>query len=300
MLGDVSVVSHMRSHFAGLKNGAAACDNDSIGVGELGANAVGERNSFVGVSARVPGADHFFAVSAERPDESDFSLLGERQDVVGVLQKHTGHGGGLARESNGIGLEIGGFVKRFVSVGMIKKALGEFNVKDAANGFVNDRQRNGFVVDLLRKCFGTSGGDHLHVHPSGESIARGVHVGGSDAVINEFGDGIVIADDEAAEAPVLAKDIDESVTVRAGGHAGEVVEGAHDRQRSRVYAGLELREIKIPKREARDFGGVVISTTFSSAVADVMFEAGDNAVGVGAVGSLEATHVGGGIKRGRW
>ena len=59
----------------------------------------------------------------------------------------------------------------------------------------------------------------------------------------------------------------------------KAVERAHHRPRARVHAGLELRQIKIAQREFGNFRGVVIAPAFRRAVADVMFQAGDDAVG---------------------
>jgi len=140
------------------------------------------------------------------------------------------------------------------------------------------------------------GGDHFHIHAGGEGKARGFLLIGGVAVIDHLADGLVIADNEAFEFPFVAQDFGEGELVTAGGDAVQIIERAHDGERAGVQPGFELRQIKVSQGKGRDFGGVVIAPAFSGTVTDIMFHAGNHAVGVGDVGALKATDVGGGIE----
>ena len=117
-----------------------------------------------------------------------------------------------------------------------------------------------------------------------------------DALRYQLVDCAPIADDAAAEFQIGPQNVREGVAIAAGGKAGEAVERAHGRPGARIDAGFELGQIEIAQRVIGNLGGVVIASALRSAVTNVVFEAGDDAIRRGDIGALETAHGGGGVE----
>ena len=90
----------------------------------------------------IPGADHFFTVSAERANERDFYSAWRRQEAVTPFLSGQDWIAACGREQRRG--EEGRFIARFVHVRTVKEAFGKFHHKDAANRIVHGGTGNEF------------------------------------------------------------------------------------------------------------------------------------------------------------
>ena len=132
--------------------------------------------------------------------------------------------------------------------------------------------------------------DHLGVGARVERGRRGLGAVTGDAVVDQLGDGGVVALDEAVEAPLLLEDVGLGLMVRAAGAAVDRVERAHRGVRARVDRRLERRQVEIAQPPLRHVGRVVVAPALRRAVGGVVLDAGDDLVGLRVVAALGGLH----------
>ena len=131
--------------------------------------------------------------------------------------------GGICRTENN------GSLSRFVDIGMLEEAKSKLDTQNATHGFVDRRLRPLAVPQKIGTVLVEIAADHFHVHAGIEGQPRGFFFIRSQAVIDQFLNGGVIADHEAVELPFAAQDMRQRERIRRSRHAIETVEGAHQR-----------------------------------------------------------------------
>ena len=180
---------------------------------------------------------------------------------------------------------------------MIEQTFFKFHRQHAAHGFVQNFFGNRPLLHLLFQRVTIRCRNHFHVHARREAELRGIGFVGGDAVINQLQHRVIVAHDETWKFPFAAQNVRERVAIAARGKTRKTIERTHHRQRARVHAGFELRQIKISQRVFGNFRRVVIASAFRRTVTDKMFETRDHAICVCNICSLKTAHARRRIKR---
>src|SRR5437773_9683483 len=101
-----------------------------------------------------------------------------------------------------------------------------------------------------------------------------------------------IADDEAVEAPLSSQDIGQGMVIGRGGNAVEVVKSRHQSSSARLDRSMKWRQVDFAQQLLGNIYGVVVAAAFDCSISDVVFGAGDNAIGIRHVLALKATYFG--------
>ena len=107
----------------------------------------------------------------------------------------------------------------------------------------------------------------------------------------QLGHGVEVAHDHAIEAPALAHRVPQQRRIGGRRHAGEIVEGRHDRGDAGFNRGAERRQIDFVQLPLGNVDrGVVAARRHRAVGADVLGGRGDR-IGPADVRSLEAAHL---------
>ncbi len=136
--------------------------------------------------------------------------------------------------------------------------------------------------------------DHVDINPGAQAETGRVGRAFGDAVIDKFADGIPVADDDAAETPLLLENGAQEKSVGRNRDPADLVERGHDRGAAGLDGRLEGRQVDLAQGALGDIGGVVVASALAGAVADEVLGAGGDALRIGQVIALEASHGGGG------
>mmetsp|Transcript_77448 Transcript_77448/g.121941 ORF Transcript_77448/g.121941 Transcript_77448/m.121941 type:complete len:359 (-) Transcript_77448:2-1078(-) len=175
-------------------------------------------------------------------------------------------------------------------VGILEQTYGFLDPQDPSNSFVHFFHADLTLGDQVREMFHIQSALHAHVHASGERQARRVPSVRREAVVDQLLVRGVVRDHEAFEPPLFAKDISHKPPVPRGRHAGDVVEGAHERQRARLQRGLEGRQVDVTQCGVRELHEVVLHACGDSAIGGKMFGSGQQAILSCQFLTLEALH----------
>ena len=118
---------------------------------------------------------------------------------------------------------------------------------------------------------------HVDVDTGLQRQGRGFREIGGDAMRDQFGDGVIVADDDAIETPVLAQQIVEQRLVRRHRHAGHIGERRHDAEHAGLHRRLERRQIDFRQRALRNIDLRIVAPGIHRAIGDEMFGDGGKA-----------------------
>ena len=168
-------------------------------------------------------------MSANGPIKAIFALAcrGRTGVSVGgfVLQQDEGLFGGFADERAMFG--DGGVADLGAGrVGVVEEAEGEFYAEDVADSVVDGGHGDAPGLDEGGQLGIVCMRPHVDFDSGGDGLFGSCGAVECDAVVDEFADCVVVADDEAVETPLLAEDGVEQVGVGGGGDSVEGVEGA--------------------------------------------------------------------------
>jgi len=287
------------------------CCRDAVSQGAIDLAAVGgengctgahgraytlqDRNNPAGVAFAAPGAEQLRLAVDEGADYGHGDPgFGERQNSILISEQDDRFPGHLPRELEMRPGQHHLFFKLGVGVGFFKQAEQHLDAQNAPHRFIERFERQNPLLHQPGQALLVAAALHVHLHAGGQAFHRRLGTVGGDAMGDEFADRIPVADDEAGKTPLTAQDTIESEGIGRSGHAVEVIEGAHQGGSAGLHSRLERRQVDIAQDLFGDIGGVIIPAAFGGAIADVMFEAGGDAVGRGQVFSLKSAHAGDG------
>ena len=120
---------------------------------------------------------------------------------------------------------------------------------------------------------------HAHVHARLDGEPRGFAVVVRHAMADQFGDGAVVADGDAAKAPVLAQQVLQQPGVGAGGDAVDGVQRHHHAAGAGVDGRAVGWQVVLVHAQRAHVDHVVVAAAFDRAVQREMLDAGHDAVG---------------------
>ncbi|MNV21021.1 hypothetical protein D3C71_1119450 [compost metagenome] len=243
---------------------------------------------------QAPGAHQVLRAFGEGADQRDLLRAGfrERQQLAFVLQHHDGAARALAGQRDELGVLHALRGRRAVEAAhrVVEEAELELDPQHAPHGLVEPRHRHlarghevGQVADVQAAL-------HAHVGAGHEGQLGGLAAVGGVAVLDELFVGRVVGHHEALELPLVAQHAGEQRGVGGRGHAADLVEGAHDRQRARIDRRTERRQVDLAQRALGDFARVVVEPALGRAVGREVLGRGQHRVGVREVAALEAAH----------
>ena len=113
-----------------------------------------------------------------------------------------------------------------------------------------------------------------------------------DAVANQFGDGVVIADQHTTEAQFIAQAIAQQRRIRRHGNARKIGECGHDRNHPGLNRRGERRQVHFAQRAIRNIDRGVFASRRHRRVGAEMLGHGGERIGRGQIRPLDATHLG--------
>ena len=136
---------------------------------------------------------------------------------------------------------------------------GKLQAQHAANGFIHGRHRRLARTDQPRQLCIVVVRHHVDIHASQERFpGRGCGIE-RHAMIAQFHDGGVIADNQPVEAPPGTQDIPEKIGICGRGNAVQRVEPTHDGGYPGVHGSLVRRQVKLVEAAQRHIGRVVFA-----------------------------------------
>ena len=180
----------------------------------------------------------------------------------------------------------------WIAVGILEEAELVLGYEDVADCIVEGSFGDSTVFESCGEGVAEGGAGHLHVDTGVDRSNGCVGVILCEAVGGEALNGGPVADDHAAEVPVVTEDIVEEEAVAGGRHSVEVHVRAHEGACSGFEGGVEGREVDVPKLLVGDVGLFVVAATGCCAVAGEVLDAGHDVVGGCEVVALEAFDLG--------
>ena len=133
---------------------------------------------------------------------------------------------------------------------------------------------------------------HIHFESRDEGFFSRLLLVGGNALGPQLLDGAPIRHDEPVVSPPLFEHLGHKIAVGRSGSSADVVETAHHRCGSGLYARLVGRQVGIPERLPRNLRVYVVAARLRSAVTCEMFEAGSHMAVVRQIVALIALHRG--------
>jgi hypothetical protein len=143
---------------------------------------------------------------------------------------------------------LGRHHRRVRAIGVVEQAERRLEREHAAHAGVDIGHRHQPALDRLRQAARVGHGHHVDIDAGLERQRRRLDEIAGDAVRNQLGDCVVVADQHAREAPAPAQEIAQQPGMSRERHASEVGEGRHDRGRAGADGGTERRQIDLVER----------------------------------------------------
>jgi hypothetical protein len=175
----------------------------------------------------------------------------------------------------------------------IEEAETKFQAENVADGVVDVLDLKLVVREQRFYVIEVGGADHFHVDAGEDGFAGGIRGIGGETVWDHFGDGGVVADDEAIEGPFFTENLTKGQEISGHGNAIEGVESGHERRDTGFARGAERREIDVAQENFGNPGAVVFAAAFRGSVSDVVLGAGGDCIGRTERTGLESANHGG-------
>src|SRR2546423_1075983 len=173
---------------------------------------------------------------------------------------------------------------------MIEESETKLDPQNASHSFVDRRLREFVLLQELRTKGVEAAAHHFHVDTGVQSRGSGVFFIAGESVIDQLSDGGVVAHYKTIELPFLPQHLRQRESIGRGWHTVDVIEGTHQRPNTSINGCFERWKVDLAQCLLGEIRGVVIATTFSSAVSHPVFGTGKNLVGRTIIGTLKTAH----------
>ena len=275
-----------------------AVDLDAAGVFDLAlrpglAQAVEQADHLLAAASARPRPEHFRGVVGERAEHGDAARrLRDRQHAVAIAEQHHRAPRGLAGDVAMLGFLRRREHGRLLAIGIVEQAEPRLEGQHAPHGGVEIGHGDGAALERHRQAVGVGAGHHVDVDAGLEGEGGGGGNIGGDSMRHQLGDGVVVADVDAVEAPASAHQVLQHGAVGRHRHALEIGEGGHEGGAAGIDRRLEGRQVGFVEGALGDFHLGVVAAGQHGAVGGQVLGGGGDGVGGGEVRSLEAAHLG--------
>ena len=187
--------------------------------------------------------------------------------------------------------------RRATPIGVVEKAETLLQIEHAPYADIDLGHGHETALERLRQTPNVTVARHIDIDPGFEGQSGGLDGIRRHAMVHEFRDCVVVADQHALEAKFPPQPTLQQRNVGGHRHACKIDEGRHDRRRPRGDGGGKRREVDLAQRSFGHGDRGVFAPGGDSAIGAKMLGRGGEAVGGGQVLALKAKRLGGGDLR---
>ena len=257
------------------------------------------RHRIARASRGRPRSQHLARRRRQRTDQGDAPNVGrERQGCRAVGQEHDRPSSDLARQF--ATLCVPGAVRpgRAAPIGVVEKAETLLQIEHAPHAGVDLGHGHETALERDRQALNVAIAGHVDIDAGLEGQSGSLDDIRRDAMVHKLRDGVVVADQNSAEAELFAQPALQHWRVGGHRHAGKINEGRHDRRRPRADGGGERGQVNLAQRSLGHIDRGIFAARGDGAIGAEVLGGGGEAVGVGKVVALKAERLGGGHLRG--
>ena len=146
-------------------------------------------------------------------------------------------------------------------------------------------------TDQRRKLLQIDARMQVHLDAGVERHRRGIGGRCGHAVSHQFGNRVIIGNQQAAPFPVVAQRARQQCARRCRRHAVDRGERGHHRSDPGIGGGLERRQIDVAKQPGRNIAGIIVAASLRRAIAGEMLRRRHDRIGRGQIVPLESLHL---------
>ena len=262
-----------------------AVDIDAAGVFDIAvrpglAQPREEADHLLAAAGARPGPQHLRGVVGERAEHGDAARrLCDRQEVAAIAQQHHRAAGGVACDLAMLAALARSQHGGLLAIRILEQAEPRLESEHTAHGGVEIGHGGVATLQGDRQAVGVGAGHQVDVDAGLEGESGGRRDVGGDAVRDQLGDGVVVADVDAVEAPASPHEILQDRGIGGHRHALEIGEGGHQRGTAGIDRRLEGRQVGLVEGALGDFHLRVVAAGQHGAVGSQVLGGGGDEVG---------------------